>query len=77
MTQPSGPYDFVYVHTDIPEGITIRRWRAQRAAQREATPLAGREERRRRSLARRALAHLAAHRTRRRRPRYRRREAHA
>ena len=22
------PYDFVYVHTDIPEGMTIREWRA-------------------------------------------------
>ena len=28
------PYDFVYVHTDIPEGMTIREWRAQRAASR-------------------------------------------
>jgi hypothetical protein len=32
MTGASGPYDFVYVHTDIPEGMTIRDWRAQRAA---------------------------------------------
>ena len=31
------PYDFVYVHTDIPEGMTIREWRAQRAASRPAT----------------------------------------
>ena len=30
------PYDFVYVHTDIPEGMTIRQWRAQRAASRPA-----------------------------------------
>jgi hypothetical protein len=31
---PSGPnsHDFVYVHTDIPEGMTIREWRAERAA---------------------------------------------
>jgi hypothetical protein len=26
-----GEYDFVYVHTDIPEGMTIREWRAARA----------------------------------------------
>ena len=26
------PYDFMYVHTDIPEGLTIREWCAQRAA---------------------------------------------
>jgi len=32
MTEPTGPYDFVYVHTDIPEGMTIREWRAERAA---------------------------------------------
>lgn len=30
--QPS--YDFVYVRTDIPEGMTIREWRAQRAMER-------------------------------------------
>lgn len=29
-----GQYDFVYVHTDIPEGMTIREWRAQRATDR-------------------------------------------
>ena len=29
-----GPYDFVYVHTDIREGMTIREWR-QRAAERQ------------------------------------------
>jgi hypothetical protein len=70
-------YDFLYVHTDIPEGMTIREWRALGAAQRAAARLAAREERRRRSLVRRALAHLAALGTRTRRPRYRRREAHA
>ncbi len=36
MTDWRGSYDFVYVHTDIPEGMTIREWRAQRAAEREA-----------------------------------------
>lgn len=25
-----GEYDFAYVHTDIPEGMTIREWRAAR-----------------------------------------------
>jgi hypothetical protein len=38
--QPS--YDFLHVHTDIPEGMTIREWRAMRAVhaakQREAQP---------------------------------------
>lgn len=29
-----GESDFVYVHSDIPEGMTIREWRAQRAAER-------------------------------------------
>ena len=29
-------HDFVYVHTDIPPGMTIREWRAQRAAERGA-----------------------------------------
>lgn len=31
-----GQYDFAYVHTDIPEGMTIREWRAQRARQNRA-----------------------------------------
>ena len=42
MPEPAGPYDFVYVHTDIPDGMTIREWRAQRAAS------SGRERQRRR-----------------------------
>ena len=29
-------HDFGYVHTDIPAGMTIREWRAQRAAERGA-----------------------------------------
>ena len=48
MGEPGGPYDFVYVHTDIPEGMTIREWRAQRAAERVAAQVAAREDRRRR-----------------------------
>jgi len=31
MSKSGGPYDFVYVHTDIPEGMTIRDWRAKRS----------------------------------------------
>jgi hypothetical protein len=26
-------HDFVYVHTDVPEGMTIREWHAHLAAQ--------------------------------------------
>jgi hypothetical protein len=36
MTDEPFSHDFVYVHTDIPEGMTIREWRAQRAADRTA-----------------------------------------
>ena len=36
MADPPGSHDFVYVHTDIPAGMTIREWRAQRAAERGA-----------------------------------------
>jgi hypothetical protein len=36
MTDPRGPHDFLYVDTDIPAGMTIREWRAQRAASRPA-----------------------------------------
>jgi hypothetical protein len=32
MTASDGSCDLLYVHTDIPEGMTIREWRAQRAA---------------------------------------------
>jgi hypothetical protein len=34
MIAADGSCDFLYVHTDIPEGVTIREWRAQRAANR-------------------------------------------
>jgi hypothetical protein len=50
------PYDFVYVHTDIPEGMTIRAWRAQRAAARAAERQAARDARRQRSVWRRVWA---------------------
>lgn len=47
-----GEYDFVYVHTDIPEGMTIREWRAQRAADRATARDAQRAARRARFRAR-------------------------
>jgi hypothetical protein len=77
MSEPGGSYDFVYVQTDIPEGMTIRAWREQRAAERQALLAAAREQRRarRRSRAmRRWLSALsgAVH-----RPRVDGREAHA
>jgi hypothetical protein len=36
MPDAGGPHDFMYLHTDIPEGMTIREWRAQRAVERAA-----------------------------------------
>jgi hypothetical protein len=50
------PYDFVYVHTDIPEGMTIQEWRAQRAVERMAERQAAREAQRRRFVRRRIWA---------------------
>jgi hypothetical protein len=44
MPDVGGQYDFVYVHTDIPEGMTIREWRTARATER------ARAEARRREL---------------------------
>ena len=74
MPDAGGSHDFVYVHTDIPEGMTIRKWRAQRAAERAATQAAEREQRRRRRAAtvQRWLAVLPAMA----RPRLHTREAH-
>ena len=34
MTESRSQRDFVYVHSDIPAGMTIGKWRAQRAANR-------------------------------------------
>jgi hypothetical protein len=48
MSKQTRVHDFVYVHTDIPEGMTIREWRAQRAAERGARREEEREARRRR-----------------------------
>lgn len=44
-------YDFMYEHTDIPEGMTIREWRAQRAVERAAAQARDRARRRRRITA--------------------------
>ena len=50
------PYDFVYVHTDIPEGMTIREWRAHCSTVRAAERQAAREARRQHSVRRRLYA---------------------
>ena len=49
-------HDFVYVHTDIPAGMTIRQWRAQRAVDRAEPRLAVGATRRPSVLARRLTA---------------------
>lgn len=61
MAHVGGPYDFVYVHTDIPEGMTIREWRAQRAADHAAARERQRAARRtrRRARWRRSIVGLA------------------
>ena len=56
MTDEPVSHDFVYVHTDIPEGMTIREWRAQRAADRAAARRAARAARRPSALGRRLTA---------------------
>jgi len=33
------PHDFAYVHTDIPEGMTIREWRRRTSNQRQSAAL--------------------------------------
>jgi hypothetical protein len=45
MADPPVSHDFAYVHTDIPAGMTIREWRAQRAAERGAAGAAHRSRR--------------------------------
>jgi hypothetical protein len=37
MTDEPSSHDFVYVHSDIPPGMTMSEWRAQRAANRLAS----------------------------------------
>jgi hypothetical protein len=75
MPPPAGSYDFVYEHTDIPEGMTIREWRAQRAAERVATDEVLRHERRR-QRARATRRWLEAFRVPSGRPRLHSRDAH-
>lgn len=48
MSELPRAHDFAYVHTDIPEGMTIREWRVQRAAERAAQREQDRAARRRR-----------------------------
>lgn len=52
MTRTGSSHDFAYVHNDIPEGMTIRAWRARRAAEHVARRTAARAERRRRRMRR-------------------------
>jgi hypothetical protein len=75
MPDAGRPHDFTYVHTDIPEAMTIREWRGERAAERAATQAAEREQHRRRraATARRWLAVLPTAAL---RPRLHNREAH-
>jgi hypothetical protein len=47
MPDQPDSYDFVYVDTDIPAGMTIREWRRQRATERIAQRKAERDARRR------------------------------
>jgi hypothetical protein len=58
MSDGPASYDFAYVETDIPPGMTIREWRAQRAAESAAQREAEREARRRRSRTRTVFAAL-------------------
>jgi urocanate hydratase len=52
MTDEPTSHDFLYVHTDIPAGTTIREWQAQRAADRAAVRHTARAGRRRAALRR-------------------------
>jgi hypothetical protein len=45
MADPPLSHDFVYIHTDIPAGMTIGDWRAHRAAERGAARAARRSRR--------------------------------
>jgi hypothetical protein len=53
MSEAGGRYDLVYVHTDIPEGMTTREWRGRSAAERltagAATRADGHQQRARRT----------------------------
>jgi hypothetical protein len=60
MSDGPACHDFAYVETDIPPGMTICEWRAQRAAESAAQREAEREARRRRSRTRTVFAALGA-----------------
>jgi len=60
MSEQTRAHDFVYVDTDIPEGMTIREWRAQRAARREEERAARRRRLRAAVTAQLAFAHARA-----------------
>ena len=57
MSEQTRAHDFVYVDTDIPEGMTIREWRAQRAARREEER-AARRRRLRAAVTRSSRSHM-------------------
>jgi hypothetical protein len=46
MTETGDSYAFAYIHSDIPEGMTIGAWRAQRLAETIARRDAARTDRR-------------------------------
>jgi hypothetical protein len=48
LTRPIRPHDLTYVHSDIPDGMTIGEWRTRRAAERLAADTAPRKDGRRR-----------------------------
>jgi hypothetical protein len=50
------PDDFVYVHTDIPEGMTIREWRKHRRSEHAAAQQSACDAPRRRSFGHRLSA---------------------
>ena len=52
MSEAGSPHDLVYVHTDIPEGITIRQWRGCSAAERSTAGAATRADRHQRRVRR-------------------------
>jgi hypothetical protein len=60
MSESGGRYDLLYVHTDIPEGMTIREWRGRNAAERLTVGAAARADRQQGRAwgTRRWLAHL-------------------
>ena len=75
MSEGGGRYDLVYVHTDIPEEMTIREWRRRSAAERLTVGAPTRADRHQ-ERTRRTRRWLAGLRMPVRRPRVRSRNAH-